>query len=71
MALLRIFFAWSLILLTRLTLAEESSILDGAAVTNANDFDPEKTPDPNILIGVGFKSVCLTRTGLDKFGDGT
>lgn len=38
MALFRIFLAWTLVLLTGPTFAEESSIFDGATVKNSDEF---------------------------------
>ena len=66
---MRVWTAIFVILLASLTLAEESSILDGATVTNVynadnildpSDFGRAFTPDPNVLIGVGFKTLVIT-----------
>ena len=59
MALSRIFLAWTLVLLIGPTLAEESSIFDGATVKNSDEFNAEFTPDANMLIGKGFKTLCI------------
>ena len=49
------------IMLALLTLAEESSILEGATVTNElSDFKTNLTPDPNVLIENGFRTLVAT-----------
>ena len=41
--------ACMLSLYTTLTLAEESSILEGASIANPDDFQTSSTPDPDIF----------------------
>ena len=55
----RILLTWTLILLCGPTLAEENSIFDGATVKNSDEFNAQYTPDANLLIGVGFKTLCI------------
>ena len=57
----RVWTAIFVILLVSLTLAEESSILEGATVTNIEtDFKTNLTPNRNVLIGNGFRTLVAT-----------
>ena len=44
---------------------EEESVLNGATVLDYGQFDYSYTPDPNELIGDGFKSLILCNSSND------
>ena len=62
-------FLQSLTLLTLSTKAEESSILEGARVINAEDFNSHSLPDQDMFLGPGFKNRMLTNNSAGHLGN--
>ena len=58
-----------LCLLTASTKAEESSILDGAMIYNSGDFNSAITPNPDMFISDGFKTMLYSYNDLGYLGD--